>query len=70
MNKNIKFALAVSHSNLFESRHFGDADKYLIYKWNNGKAVLQDEMENEFHNADEDEQHGSRKKGEAIIALL
>lgn len=70
MKEDIKLALAVSHSNLFESRHFGDADKYLIYKWNNGKAVLQDEMVNKFQNADEDEQHGSRKKGEAIITLL
>lgn len=28
---NLKFAFAVNKANRFEKKHFGDADKYLIY---------------------------------------
>ena len=28
---NIKFAFAAGNSGTFEAKHFGDADKYLIY---------------------------------------
>ena len=33
---NIKFAFAVNQTNTFGATHFGDADKYLIFKWDGG----------------------------------
>ncbi|HET54053.1 MAG TPA: hypothetical protein ENN33_02430 [Ignavibacteria bacterium] len=67
---NIKFALAVSESGLFEAKHFGDADKYLIYEWNGQDFFMCTELVNSFKNFDEEKEHGSRKKGGAIIQLL
>ncbi|WP_195715196.1 NifB/NifX family molybdenum-iron cluster-binding protein [Ancylomarina sp. 16SWW S1-10-2] len=70
MNKNIKFAFAVNHSNTFESRHFGDADKFLVFEWNGSEMLLQDELINIFKSFDEAQEHGSQKKGKSIIELL
>jgi predicted Fe-Mo cluster-binding NifX family protein len=69
MNMPMKFAFAVSQENLFEPKHFGDADKYLIYETNkNGSFVLRTELSNS--NKTIDESHGSTKKGKAIIDFL
>ncbi len=67
---NIGFALAVSNSNQFEARHFGDADKYLIYHLEDGQMVRSSEELNLFKTLDEEHEHGSRKKGNAIIEHL
>jgi len=41
MNKNtICLSMAVSQTGSFESKHFGEADKYLIYEW------IEDELKN------------------------
>jgi len=66
---NIKFAFAVGNSGTFEAKHFGDADKYLIYEWDGQNFYLSTELLNNFKNFDE-QQHGSVKKGEAIIQFL
>ena len=50
--------------------HFGDADKYLIYKQESDKIVLSSEEPNRFKLLDEEVEHGSRKKGKAIIESL
>jgi len=68
--KSIKFALAVSTAGKFQAKHFGDADKYLIYKWNNDELVYLNEIPNPYKNFDEEQEHGSQKKGRAIIDLL
>ena len=67
---NLIFALAVNKENKFERRHFGDADKFLIYKQGNDKIVLESEENNIFKLMDEVHEHGSKKKGQAIIDFL
>ena len=67
---NLSFAFAVNQDNVFENRHFGDADKYLIYREDlNGMEKLI-EFVNPFKMLDEEKEHGSRKKGLAIIEAL
>ena len=67
---NLKFAFAVNHSNILEPKHFGEADKYLIYQYKNEKLVKEQEIENKYKNLDEEVVHGSKKKGQAIISML
>ena len=67
---NIKFAFAVNHSNILEPKHFGEADKYLIYQYKNETLVKEQEIENKYKNLDEEVEHGSKKKGQAIINML
>ena len=66
----IRFAFAVSHSNILESKHFGDADKYLIYEFINSDFKLILEQINEFKSLDDETNHGSSEKGNSIIRLL
>jgi predicted Fe-Mo cluster-binding NifX family protein len=67
---NLCFAFAVSENNQFEKKHFGDADKYLIYKQDGDEIKLFSEEINKFKLLDEEIEHGSKKKGEAIIQFL
>ncbi len=67
---NIHLAMAVDHSHNFQSKHFGDADQYLIYEWKNNELVLFSCENNLFQNFDEEVEHGSQKKGQAIINFL
>ena len=67
---NLKFALAVNNNNQFEKKHFGDADKYLIYQQEPGKIVFLSEEINSFKMLDEKVEHGSKRKGNAIIDFL
>lgn len=66
----IKFALAVNNDGLFQKKHFGDAEKYFIYQLAENKISFEQEVSNSFKNLDEKIQHGSKKKGHSIIALL
>ena len=59
----LRFAFAVNNENQFEKKHFGDADKYLIYQEESDKIVLLSEVLNHFKLLDEEVEHGS-KKGE------
>ena len=70
MNTNIFLAFAVGHSETFESCHFGDADKFLIYEWNSSTLTYKSELINSAKDLDIDHEHGSKKKGNAIIDLL
>ena len=67
---NLCFAFAVSENNQFEKKHFGVADKYLIYKQDGDGIKLFSEEINKFKLLDEEVEHGSKKKGEAIIQFL
>lgn len=67
---NLYFAFAVNEDNQFVKKHFGDADKYLIYKHNGERFKLFSEELNKFKLLDEEIEHGSKKKGEAIIQFL
>jgi len=71
MNKQtIRLALAVDHKGPLKSRHFGDADKYLIYEISNKDHIFQNEEINIYKNFDEEIEHGSPGKGKAIMDLL
>ena len=67
---NLKFAFAVNKENKFNNRHFGDADKYFIYGQVDHELVLIGEEINNFKLLDEEHEHGSKRKGNAIIKLL
>jgi len=67
---NLCFAFAVNEKNQFEKKHFGDADKYLIYKQDGDEIKLFSEETNIFKTFDEEVEHGSKKKGDAIIQFL
>jgi len=69
-DKPIRFAFAVNLANVFEPKHFGDADKYLIYEWVNNAFILLNEEVNIFKNLHENQGHGLQEKGRAIIDLL
>ena len=67
---NIRFAFAVDKQNLLQKEHFGEADKYLIQELIDEKYIDISEEINIFKNIDEAQEHGSKKKGEAIIDFL
>ena len=66
----ITFALALNNKGVFEKRHFGDTDKFAIYKFENNELLFQEELLNTFKTMDEVQEHGSKKKGNAIISFL
>jgi predicted Fe-Mo cluster-binding NifX family protein len=68
--EDIHFAFAVSNSNTFETSHFGDADKYLVFAWNGLEIEYKCEVINDYKSFDEEREHGSKEKGNAIIELL
>ncbi len=67
---NLRFAFAVNNDNLFQKKHFGDADKYLIYKYESSEMLLESEEINKFQLIDEKKEHGSKRKGNTIIKFL
>jgi len=69
-DKPIRFAFALNLANVFEPKHFGDADKYLIYEWVNNEFILLREEVNLFKNSFEGQGHGLQEKGRAIIDFL
>jgi len=66
----IIFAFAVSNTNQFEAKHFGDVDKYLIYEYSNESFSLLSHQINKFKSLDEEHIHGSKEKGDSIVKLL
>lgn len=64
------FAFAVNTDNRFQKTHFGDADKYLLYQVKSNELNLLAEEINIFKLLDEEHEHGSKKKGNAIIQFL
>ena len=66
----LRFACAVNKDNQFVRKHFGDADKYIIYELRDeGMEQISEEI-NQFKTLDEKHTHGSVKKGNAIIKFL
>ncbi len=63
---NLKFAFAVNKNNQFIKKHFGYADKYLIYKQIEDKIVLISEEINNFKLLDEN----LKNKADDIIKFL
>ena len=66
----LRFAFAVNNENKFQKMHFGDADKYLIYTLEAGNMILSSEEINNNKLIDEEHEHGSKRKGKAIIRFL
>ena len=66
----LRFAFAVNKENNFAKTHFGDADKYLIFSVESDKIRLSSEEVNNFKLLDEEYEHGSKLKGNAIIKFL
>lgn len=67
---NLKFAFAVNKDNKLNKNHFGDADKYLIYEQVDNEIVLMGEVINHLKTFDEEQEHGSKKKGNTIVEFL
>ena len=66
----ITFAFALNNDGIFEKRHFGDTDKFAIYTFNKYELSFVEELPNSFKTMDEIQEHGSKKKGNAIISFL
>ncbi|NOR73551.1 MAG: hypothetical protein GQ525_00170 [Draconibacterium sp.] len=66
----ITFALALNNNGVFEKRHFGDTDKFAIYRFEKHELTFKEEALNAFKSIDEVHEHGSKKKGNAIISFL
>ncbi len=66
----LRFAFAVDGNGEFQNKHFGDADKYIIFEHDSKRLVIVDEVENLNKNFDESQKHGSKKKGNAVINFL
>lgn len=66
----LRFAFAVNNENKFEKMHFGDADRYLIFTLEDGKMILSSEEINNYKLIERDSEHGSIRKGNAIIKFL
>lgn len=66
----LRFAFAANDHNEFENKHFGEADKFLIYKFSLGSMYKESEDENTFKVYEQGKKQKLRKKGEAIIDFL
>ena len=66
----IRIAFALNKDDEFEKKHFGDADKYCIYQFDNGVLNLLFEEVNQFKSIDETSVHGKKEKADQIIKFL
>ena len=66
----LRFAFAVNNQNEFENKHFGEADKFLIYKFESGSMHKESEEENIYKVYEQRKKHGLKKKGEVIASFL
>jgi len=67
---NLRFAFAVNNEGDFQEKHFGDAEKYIIFEHDSRQLVFIDEITNTKKDIDEETQHGSKRKGNEIIEYL
>ncbi len=67
---NLRYAFAVGNDGNFQNKHFGDAEKYIIFEHDSKSLVFTDEINNTNKNIDEETKHGSKKKGNAVIDFL
>lgn len=66
----LRFAFSVNNEDHFEKKHFGDADRFLIYETDGDDIILVDEVENRIKLYYGENQHGLHEKGKSIILLL
>ncbi len=66
----MRIAFALNNDAEFEKKHFGDADKYRIYQFDNGVLNLLFEEVNQFKSIDEQSVHGKKEKADQIIKFL
>ena len=66
VTKSIIYAFAINNNGMFENEHFGEADKFMIYKADSNGFNLISEKVNDFKSEDENHKHGLKSKGEAI----
>ena len=66
----LRFAFAVNDQNEFVNKHFGEADKFLIYKFASGSMYKESEEENIYKVYKQVEKHGLKKKSEVIAEFL
>ena len=59
----MRIAFALNNDGEFEKKHFGDADKYHIYHFDNGVLNLLFEEVNKFKSIEETSVHGKKKNG-------
>jgi predicted Fe-Mo cluster-binding NifX family protein len=70
MKSNLRFALAVNKEHALESRHFGDADKYLLYDYREGKIHFHRELMNPVQELQDPVSHGSPEKARLLTSLF
>ncbi|HKL31301.1 MAG TPA: NifB/NifX family molybdenum-iron cluster-binding protein [Tangfeifania sp.] len=66
----MKCAFAVDHENNFLDQHFGEAQNFMIYSWENGKLIFREKLINPHRIVNEKNSHGIAQKGKDIIRLL
>ncbi len=66
----MRIAFALNKDGEFVKKHFGDADKYHIYHFDNGQLNLLYEEVNPYKSFDETVVHGKKKKAAQIIKYL
>lgn len=70
MKSNLRFALAVNSAHIFEPRHFGDADIYLLYDYREGKINFHREILNPAKDLQHSVAHGSPEKARLLTSLF
>lgn len=65
----LTFAFALNQEGDFGKNHFGDSDKFAFYEETDEHIHFIEEVPNSFKTLDE-EVHGSKEKGKAIVAFL
>jgi predicted Fe-Mo cluster-binding NifX family protein len=66
----MKCAFAVTNKNSFSEQHFGEADNFMIYAWENGKLIFREKLINPHRQMNEKHNHRAAEKGKAITDLL
>ena len=66
MKSNLRFALAVNEQHVLAPKHFGDADKFLLYHYCEEGIELYKELRNPAKRME----HGSEQKAKLLIDLL
>jgi predicted Fe-Mo cluster-binding NifX family protein len=66
----IKCALAIDNQNNFSDRYFGDAEKFMIYTWENDKLNFEELLINPHQQIQTKKDEDPAKKAQTIIRLL
>ncbi|NOR65196.1 MAG: hypothetical protein GQ468_04195 [Candidatus Scalindua sp.] len=66
----MRIVFALNNAGEFEKKHFGDADRYHIYLFDNGRLNLLYEEVNPYKSMDKTSAHGTKTKADRIIKFL